>query len=160
MILVITGTHQQPFNRLLQAVDALATSEERIYQTGYSTYVPAHGQVRAFLPPDEMKQLMQQARVIVCHAGTGTVMSALDCGKCPVVAPRLERFGEHVDDHQLQLVAGLEGFVIPFMPDDNLAGKIAEAENRSSRRAAAPAEALTDHLHQAIRGSALKRSSV
>lgn len=158
MIFVTVGTHQQPFNRLLEAVDALALDEECIFQTGHCTYMP-RGQAMPFMPFEEMQQHMSAARVVICHAGTGTVVSALRAGKCPVVAPRLVRFGEHVDDHQLELVQSFAGLIVPYMPGDDLAACITEAGRKTGQRQIGPAPALIEHLHQAILDSARKRIS-
>ncbi len=160
MILTILGTHEQQFNRLLQAVDSLVLDEPRIYQTGHSTYVPT-GECHTFLPYDQLLSLIRQARVIICHAGTGTVMSALAAGKCPVVAPRFKRFGEHVDDHQLELAESLSalGLIVPYIPGDDLAQKIKEVSSRTAQRKIEPDAKLVEHLHQAVRNSALRRSS-
>jgi UDP-N-acetylglucosamine transferase subunit ALG13 len=152
LILTIIGTHEQPFNRLLQAVDVLPTSEERIVQTGHSTYQPQHATCLDFMPFDRVKELMQQARVVITHAGTGTVMLALSLGKVPVVAPRLAKFGEHVDDHQVELVTSLAdmGCIIPYFEGDDLAAKIEQAATTPLSRAIQPAPALVAFLKQEI----------
>jgi UDP-N-acetylglucosamine transferase subunit ALG13 len=55
------------------------------------------------MPFDEMKETMTRAAGVVCHAGTGTIMTALQTGHTPVVVPRRVAHGEHVDDHQLDI---------------------------------------------------------
>jgi UDP-N-acetylglucosamine transferase subunit ALG13 len=55
---------------------------------------------------------MRDADAIVCHAGSGTIRDALELGFRPIVVPRLARFGEHVNDHQLELVSALNDRII------------------------------------------------
>lgn len=140
MILTLTGTHPQPFTRLVDAVNALHTDEERIIQHGTT------------LPFTRVLQLMQQARVIITHAGTATVMQSLSLGKIPVVAPRLARYGEHVDDHQLELVHALtaQNLIVPFMPGDDLAQAIAQCAHQVAQRPIAPAPQLVDYLKELL----------
>jgi UDP-N-acetylglucosamine transferase subunit ALG13 len=109
MILVTVGTNEAAFDRLLEAVAALQTSEELVVQYGSSAIRPPNA-ARAFdfLLFDELVQEMQAARVVVTHAGIGSIMTALSCGRRPVVAARLESFGEAVDDHQLPVARRLE----------------------------------------------------
>lgn len=48
-----------------------------------------------------------EAEVLVLHAGAGSILHAVNAGKCPIVMPRLARFGEHVNDHQLEFASAL-----------------------------------------------------
>lgn len=129
MIFLLTGTHEQQFDRVVRAVDELETGEEKVIQYGYSTYRPVSSKSRDFMSFDEVKNHMKQASVVVTHAGTGSVMLALSLGIRPIVAPRYKIHGEHVDDHQLQLVDTLvkDGLVVPFYDGDSLEARIHEA---------------------------------
>lgn len=127
MIFVTVGTTEQPFDRLLRAVGTLGIEEEIVLQFGHSTFLPPNARPVKFLGFDEMKGMIDRARVVLCHAGAGSVLNALCFGKRPVVAPRLRKFGEMVDDHQLDLVEAFRDSVIPYLPGDDLAGKIAAA---------------------------------
>lgn len=159
MILVLTGTHQQPFNRLLEAVDALNLPEV-IAQTGHSTYQP-RGACHQFLPFGQVQELLRAAEVVICHAGTGTVMSALAAGKCPVVAPRFVQFGEHVDNHQIELVAALaeNDLIVPWLPGNELAAAVEKARSKTSARQIGPAPELIVHLHRSVLRSVSRRAS-
>jgi len=105
MIFVTVGTHEQPFNRLIQEVDRLvetgAIKEEVFIQTGYSTYDPKFCQWSRLISFDQMSEFMQKADIIITHGGPATFMSAIANGKKPIVVPRQEKFGEHVNDHQI-----------------------------------------------------------
>jgi UDP-N-acetylglucosamine--N-acetylmuramyl-(pentapeptide) pyrophosphoryl-undecaprenol N-acetylglucosamine transferase len=104
MIFVSVGTNEARFDRLLRAVAELPLDEELLIQHGHSSPVPAPTATLVdFLSFEEMVEAMRNSRVVVTHAGVGSVMVALSNGKRPVVVPRRKALGEAVDDHQLQL---------------------------------------------------------
>lgn len=104
MIFVTVGTHEQAFNRLIKKVDELVAegtiNEPVVMQTGFSTYVPKHCEWHKMLSYDEMKQYIDEARIVITHGGPASFIEVLQAGKIPVVVPRLAEFGEHVNDHQ------------------------------------------------------------
>jgi UDP-N-acetylglucosamine transferase subunit ALG13 len=103
MILVTIGTNEQPFDRLVLAAAGLDVDEPVIVQYGSSRAVePREGWIE-FLPFDELSALARQARVVVCHAGVGSILMARRAGKLPVVMARRHALGEAVDDHQVEL---------------------------------------------------------
>jgi UDP-N-acetylglucosamine transferase subunit ALG13 len=111
-VFVGVGTHSQPFDRLLEIVDravgAGVLPGPIVAQGGPSTYRPQHYELQAWLSPDEVTEAICRARYVVSHAGSGLLSGALRAGRRPLVLPRLERHGEHYDDHQLQIVTKLE----------------------------------------------------
>lgn len=117
MIFVSVGTNEARFDRLLRAVAELPVDEPLLIQHGHSVRVERpDAELVDFLPFEGMVEAIRSARVVVTHAGVGSVMVALANGKRPVVVPRRKSFAEAVDDHQLQLgrrfaQAGLVTFV-------------------------------------------------
>lgn len=116
MIVITVGTNEAPFDRLLRAFDTPRPEEEVFVQHGPSNIRPEGASCVEFIPYEELADAMRRARVVVMHAGVGSIMTALANGKRPVVMPRLRRFGEAVDDHQVALGrrlhdAGLVTFV-------------------------------------------------
>ncbi len=110
MIFVTVGT-QIPFDRLIQIIDELAPElgEEIIAQTSPSaTYSPKNIQTDDFLPPEEFNRIFERARLVVAHAGMGTIISAMQSGKPLIVFPRQASLGEHRNEHQLATVRQLE----------------------------------------------------
>jgi UDP-N-acetylglucosamine transferase subunit ALG13 len=103
MILVTTGTNAPAFDRLLRAVDELALEESVVVQHGPSVLRPANAVCVDYVSFDRFVELVKEARVVVTHAGVGSILTTLMNGKRPVVVPRLARYAEHVDDHQLEL---------------------------------------------------------
>lgn len=105
MIFVTVGTHEQPFNRLIEAVDKMKAEnvfdDDVIIQTGYSTYETKFCEWQKLYPYDKMVELVQQARVVITHGGPSSFIMPLQIGKIPVVVPRQKQYGEHVNDHQV-----------------------------------------------------------
>lgn len=107
MIFVSVGTQKFPMNRLLEAADHLAEhhvfSEEVWMQTGYSTYEPKYCRSAHFFGQEEMNEKIKACSLLICHAGVGTILSGIKNGKKVIVMPRYRKYGEHVDDHQLEI---------------------------------------------------------
>lgn len=142
MIFVTVGTNEARFDRLLAAVDRLGTREELIVQHGPSAIRPAGATAVDFLPFDDMVETIRRARIVITHAGVGSVMTSLLAGTRPIVVPRLHRYGEAVDDHQLPFGRRLEqaGLVVFCEQPEELAKVVAsgggalDIELRPSRR--------------------------
>ena len=120
MIFVTVGTHEQPFNRLVKAVDELKRdgiiTEDVIMQTGFSTYEPKYCQWSKLLPYQQMIKNVEDARIVITHGGPASFIMPLQIGKTPIVVPRQHRFDEHVNDHQVEFarnVAWRIGTIIP-----------------------------------------------
>jgi UDP-N-acetylglucosamine transferase subunit ALG13 len=110
VILLTVGT-QLPFDRLVAAMDRIARDlpEAIVAQTGPGRYAPQHMRWQASFEPAAFERLLGEARVIVAHAGIGSVLSAQRHGKGIVLFPRRAALGEHRNDHQQATVAQLDG---------------------------------------------------
>ena len=102
MIFCTIGT-QAPFDRFVKIVDEVAADldEEVIAQVYKSDYQAKHIKTIDFLPPDEFNRLLSKARLIVAHAGMGTIISAMRQRKPIIIFPRIAALGEHRNEHQL-----------------------------------------------------------
>lgn len=107
MIFVTVGTNETRFERLVDAVAGITGDEEVVVQTGHCLGRPAGARCVDFLAFDEMVEHARRARVVVCHAGVGSIMMSLGAGRRPVVMPRRVDLGEAVDDHQVPLARRL-----------------------------------------------------
>ena len=112
MIFVTVGTHEQQFNRLVEEVDKLkedgVIKEDVFIQTGFSTYEPKHCQWSKLISYKEMNNKIKEARIIITHGGPASFIAPLQIGKIPIVVPRQEKCGEHVNDHQLEFAKNVE----------------------------------------------------
>lgn len=123
MILVTLGTQQQKFYRLLKAIEDLNLDEEIIVQAGGSSdYKSDKLKIFKFISYDEMNELLKRADLVITHGGTGSILGALKNGKKVIACPRLLKYGEHVDDHQKEIVENFasEGYLLKFAEEDNL----------------------------------------
>jgi len=102
MILVTIGT-QAPFNRLIRAMEDMAKDieEEIIVQAFDLDFEPKHLKILGNVPTDEFNSLVANSNIIISHAGMGNIISAMQYLKPIVILPRLSKFGEHRNDHQL-----------------------------------------------------------
>lgn len=137
MILVTTGTNEQPFDRLVRAAAQLAEMEEAFVQYGSSRESHGAGEWVEFLGFDELADRMRAARVVVCHAGVGSIMLARRCGHRPVVLPRRVQLGEAVDDHQLHMGRRLHAAGLVTLVEDERALPVAIGAPARARVAAA-----------------------
>lgn len=119
MIFVTVGTHEQPFNRLVQQIDQLKGlsifKDEVIIQKGYSTFVPQHCRCFDVLPYEKMLEYQQNARIIITHGGPASFIYPLSIGKIPIVVPRQKQYSEHVNDHQLEFCRQLKERNFPII---------------------------------------------
>lgn len=135
MIFVALGTQDLPFNRLLKKLDELV-KEKRIKQpvfaqTGYSTYVPQYYSFKEMLSFEEFDTKMAAAEIVVSHGGTGSLVGALKRGKKVIAVPRRKKYGEHVDDHQIEIVDVFEkaGLLIRVDEMQDLEGALKRIES-------------------------------
>lgn len=121
MIFATLGTHHDPFPRAIDAALTLAGDAELVVQHGHTQPVTAGLNVRFYqwLAPDEVDAFFREATLVITHAGVATVVGALRAGHHPIVIARRKCFGEHVDDHQMQIVSALTKVgLVTALPDD------------------------------------------
>lgn len=107
--------------KLEQLVDSGVLTDRVVAQTGYCTYLPANIECRRFFDKNEMEKNIKECSLLICHGGTGSIISGSRCGKKIIVVPRRKEYGEHVDDHQLEIAeAFLQGghVLVAQDPDD------------------------------------------
>jgi UDP-N-acetylglucosamine transferase subunit ALG13 len=132
MIFVTVGT-QLPFDRMIRTIDEWATTSGRkvFAQIGPAAYRPRHIEFNEFLDAQECRIRVEQARIVIAHAGMGSILTALELGKPIIVMPRQARFGEHRNDHQVatarQLLA--QGRVIVAFDEAHLLEKLQTIDN-------------------------------
>lgn len=107
MIFIAVGTQKFQLNRLLKQIDELIESKqitEKVFaQIGNSDYEPVNYEYTDFLNKEEFDKYVGNCDVLITHSGVGTIISGLNQKKPVIVYPRLAKYNEHVDDHQLQI---------------------------------------------------------
>lgn len=108
MIFITLGSQKFQFNRLLieidKLIDAGIINDSVFAQIGYSDYHPKNYDFKSFLDRDEFIEKINIADVVITHGGTGAIVGALKQRKKVIAVPRLSKYEEHVDDHQLQII--------------------------------------------------------
>lgn len=102
MIFATIGT-QAPFDRFIKIIDEMAPQlgEEVVAQVYHCNFTPRNIKTVDFLPPDAFNELYKKARLIVAHAGMGTILSAMQQQKPIIIFPRIAALGEHRNEHQM-----------------------------------------------------------
>lgn len=112
MIFVTVGTHNQGFERLIKTIDELVgqrkLNEQVIIQTGNTDYVPKNCKWFKFTILQNFIKICKKSNIIITHSGVGSIIIPLQLKKPIIVVPRLKKFNEHIDDHQLQIAKELD----------------------------------------------------
>lgn len=110
-IFTATGTQKFPFDRMLKKLDEVAQKHpdwEIFAQSGACVYKPEHYASEAFIDKAAFDRHIEEADLIVTHGGAGVIVTSLRLRKKVVAVPRLREYGEHVDDHQKQIITAFE----------------------------------------------------
>jgi len=106
MIFVTVGSRNYPFDRLFKKLDELyekgVLTDSMFAQIGTSTCKPKHYEYKDFISPEEFLEKVNEADIVVSHGASGSIMKALNAGKKVIAVTRLEKYGEHINDHQIQ----------------------------------------------------------
>lgn len=134
MILVMLGTQNNSFERLLKKMDELiekkVIDEKVIVQSGYTNYESKNMRIFDLIPQEELEKYQEQADLIITHGGVGSIVSSIKKGKKVIAVPRLHRYHEHVNDHQKQIVESFDkkGYIIGIQRIDELRKAIIRAQ--------------------------------
>ena len=133
MILVLLGTFTIEFSRPIIAIENAIKNgdvkEEIIVQAGHTAYSSELLTIRSFIDPKELNELNERAEIIVTHAGVGSILRGFKMHKKIIAIPRLYKFQEHVDDHQVDILEEFAecNYLIPWHEDDNFKDLLAKA---------------------------------
>lgn len=134
MIFLILGTQKFQLNRLLKEMDMICekgyVKDEVFAQVGYSDYRPKNYQFTNFLDKNEFEQKIRESSLIITHSGVGSIITSLKAGKPVIVYPRLSKYKEHVDDHQLEIAETFQrkNYVLCCGENDKLQDAILKVE--------------------------------
>jgi UDP-N-acetylglucosamine transferase subunit ALG13 len=153
-VIFVTIGSMFPFDRMIRAMDAWAAAQEEeiLAQIGAGAFEPRHmGWVRRLERPDYAAAIAR-SRLVVAHAGVGSIVAAGEQGKPVVVLPRRAALGEHTSDHQVETASWLRGKpgVRVAESEADLPACITAAEARGERLAATADPAFIARLHRFI----------
>lgn len=158
MIFVTLGSQKFQFNRLLKELDKLIEekkiNEEVFAQIGYSDYKPQHFKYKEFVDRDEFKEIMDKCDVVIAHGGTGAIITAVKKDKKVIAIPRLAKYGEHVDDHQIQLVDEFKelNLIYPVYDEKELGKAINEIRDMQFEKYVSNTKTIIDDIESFIEG--------
>jgi beta-1,4-N-acetylglucosaminyltransferase len=160
MILVTVGAAFYPFDRLLRAIDELEFDDELLVQHGTSTVRPRGATCVDFLPFEALAGHMRTARAVITHGGIGSILVALANDQRPLAVPRLRRYGEAVDDHQVTSVRALHeaGLVTAVEDPARLAAAVVESSAAMPRPMAGDGQ-LAAEIRAYLSGLVRQRAS-
>lgn len=114
MILVLLGTQNNSFHRLLEEIEKNIENEiikeEVVVQAGYTKYNTNNLNMKIFdlISKDELERLQENASLIITHGGVGSIISSIEKGKKVIAVPRMHEYGEHVNNHQIEIVKSFD----------------------------------------------------
>lgn len=126
MILVLLGTQDKQFTRLLKAVDRAIErkeiTEKVIVQAGFTKYESDNMEMFELLPSERYEKIISEASLIITHAGIGSILTGLKYNKKIIAAARLKEYKEHTNNHQLQILDELasKNFILRLDDFDKL----------------------------------------
>ena len=118
MILVLLGTQNNSFHRLLEEIqkniDNKIIKEKVIVQKGYTKFESKDMELFSQLSPEEIDKLIEEADIIITHGGVGSIITSITKGKKVIAVPRLKKYKEHVNNHQLDIIEAFneKGYII------------------------------------------------
>lgn len=134
MIFITLGTQDKPFNRLLEAVqreiDNGNIKDKVVVQAGYTKFKSKDMEIFDLIPMDEFDKLMNKCDLLITHGGVGSIVGGLNKNKVVIAAARLEKYGEHLNDHQLQIIDNFSkaGYILGLDNFENLGNLLEEAK--------------------------------
>ena len=135
MVLVLLGTQNNSFYRLLEEVqkniDNGNIKDEVIVQKGYTKFESKDMEMYDQLPTDEIKELIDKADLVITHGGVGSIITSITKRKKVIAVPRLKKYKEHVNDHQLDIITSFNelGYIIGINAVEELEDAIIRAKD-------------------------------
>ena len=135
MILVLLGTQNNSFHRLLEEIEKNIQNgnikEKVIVQAGFTKFESENMHIFDMIPQEKLDKLIDEADLVISHGGVGSMMSAIRKGKKVIAVPRLKKFGEHVNDHQLEIIGTFkkQGLIIGLNNVEELELALKEVQN-------------------------------
>ena len=134
MILVMLGTQNNSFHRLLEEVEKnienRTIQEEVVVQAGYTKFESKNMKIFDLIPKEKLEELQENANLIITHGGVGSIISSIEKGKKVIAVPRLHEYGEHVNNHQKEIVKDFndKGYIIGIEKVEDLENAIIKSK--------------------------------
>ncbi len=161
MILVTLGTQKQEFTRLLDAIENSNINDEIIVQAGHTKYDSQKMKILDFVSYEEMEKLVERADYIITHGGTGSIVEPLKKGKKIIACARMQKYGEHVDNHQEELVSIFsdQGYILELKDGESLDDVMEKAKTFTPNKYESNTEKFMNELKEEINVKPQKSSN-
>ena len=140
MILVLLGTQNNSFHRLLEEIqkniDNGNITEEVVVQKGYTKFESENMKIYNQLPINEIEKLIEKADLVITHGGVGSIVTSIEKGKKVIAVPRLKKYKEHVNDHQLDIIKSFNeiGYIIGINGVEELKEALKKVQDFSPKK--------------------------
>ncbi len=134
MIFVTVGTQDVNFDRLLKEVEKQIKKgnikDEVVVQSGNSNFTSKLMKVEKFYLPEEFNKLIRMSSLVITHGGVGSIIDAINKKKTVIAVPRLKKYKEATNDHQLQIIKEFSnmGYIIPLINLKDFPNALKDAE--------------------------------
>ena len=135
MILITLGTQDKQFTRLLDMVQEQINKgniqDKIIVQAGYTKYESKDMEIFDLIDRDKFADLISKCDLLITHGGVGSIITGLQYNKKVIVVPRLAKYNEHINDHQIQIVNNFskKGYILPLYENDNFSDILKQVKN-------------------------------
>ncbi len=156
MIFVTLGTQDKPFERLLASIEEQIEKgniiEEVVVQAGHTKYSTEKMQVFDLVDREEFVRLVNECNILITHGGVGSILTGLKNNKKVIACPRLYKYGEHMNDHQMQIVSvfAKEGYLLEYQENDDLGEVLKRVADFSPKKFASNTEKFVNMIEQFI----------
>lgn len=148
MIFITLGTQDKPFTRLLDKVESLLKEKKIktrvVVQAGCTKYKSKYMEIFELLPMDEFEKIMDSCDLLITHGGVGSIVTGLKKNKKVLAVARLKKYGEHTNDHQLQIIEEFskKGYILPVNNLDDLENILNQVDEFKPKKY----KSNTDHM--------------
>ena len=159
MIFVALGTQDKSFERLLKIIDKnienKVINEEVIVQAGYTKYKSDNMQIFDYVIIDDFNKYINECSLFITHGGVGNILSALKLNKKIIAVPRLAKYKEHTNDHQLQIVNNFyeKGYILRLLETDDFKDVYEKVKDFEPKKWVSNNEMLISKLREYIDNS-------
>ena len=156
MIFVILGTQDKSFERMLKEIDSLIRDgiikEKVIVQAGSTIYETDTMEILDYVPMEEFQKYIKKADIIITHGGVGSILDALKYNKKVIAIPRLSKYSEHENNHQIQIVEKFDdlGYIMDCGNLKRLGNKIMEIDKFTPKKYSSNNEKFIKKLEEYI----------
>ncbi|WP_080485170.1 PssE/Cps14G family polysaccharide biosynthesis glycosyltransferase, partial [Oenococcus oeni] len=155
---LILGTQKFQINRLIKSIDSLVASNEiseNVFaQIGNSDYLPVNFPYKKFLNYQDFISKISESNIVITHGGVGSIMDSLKMHKKVIAIPRLKKFGEHVDNHQIEIIQALgnENVLYPLFDVEDMLKALFSIKQKDFNKISFNNENYIDYIHRYIEG--------